>query len=230
MMWSIAVCDDNRRQCRELAALLEIYGEENRIAVETEVFYDGCSLSKRMREGKRYDLIFLDVLMEGMDGIEVGNRIRRGIGDEEVQLVYMSRVRDHAELLFPNRPLGFLRKPLLREEIYRLTDYARKLGFQSQKFFLYHKGRILYQVAYKEIRYFQSSGRKIQIHTTCEVYEFYGKLSKILEDGLPAHFIQIHQSYIINTDYVIMQGRDRVFLKGEKGYFSISDPYRDSVG
>ena len=153
MMWSIAVCDDNRRQCRELAALLEIYGEENRIAVETEVFYDGCSLSKRMREGKRYDLIFLDVLMEGMDGIEVGNRIRRGIGDEEVQLVYMSRVRDHAELLFPNRPLGFLRKPLLREEIYRLTDYARKLGFQSQKFFLYHKGRILYQVAYKEIRY-----------------------------------------------------------------------------
>lgn len=135
MMWSIAVCDDNRRQCRELAALLEIYGEENRIAVETEVFYDGCSLSKRMREGKRYDLIFLDVLMEGMDGIEVGNRIRRGIGDEEVQLVYMSRVRDHAELLFPNRPLGFLRKPLLREEIYRLTDYARKLGFQSQKFF-----------------------------------------------------------------------------------------------
>ena len=89
MMWSIAVCDDNRRQCRELAALLEIYGEENRIAVETEVFYDGCSLSKRMREGKRYDLIFLDVLMEGMDGIEVGNRIRRGIGDEEVQLVYI---------------------------------------------------------------------------------------------------------------------------------------------
>lgn len=37
-MWSMAVCDDNRRQCRELVAALEIYGEENRVAVETEIF------------------------------------------------------------------------------------------------------------------------------------------------------------------------------------------------
>ncbi len=229
-MWSMAVCDDNRRQCRELEAALEIYGEENRVAVETEIFYDGFSLAERMEEGKRYDLIFLDVLMEGMDGIQVGDKIRKGMGDEDVQLVYISRALDHAELLFPNRPLGFLKKPFLREDIYRLTDYARKLGFQSHKFFLYRKGRILYQVAYKEIRYFQSSGRKIQIHTAREVHEFYGKLSQILEDGLPGQFIQIHQSYIINTDYVTRQGRDRVFLEGEKGYFSISHPYRASIG
>lgn len=229
-MWSIAICDDNRRECNEMEELLDTYCEEKKIALETELFYDGFSLCERMEAGKRYDLIFLDILMCGMDGIQVGSRIRHALDDEEVELVYMSCVMGDADLLLQNRPIGFMGKPIQKEEVYRTVDYARKLGDRFRKWFLYKKDRISYQVPYKEILYFQSVGRKVELHTLRGVHEFYGKPSEILEEGLPEQFVQIHQSYIINRDFVVRFDKERVYLKGKEGYFSISQTYRQSAG
>ena len=228
-MWTIAICDDNRRQCWELGVMLKIYSEERNLAVETETFHDGGTLVEKMKKGKHYDIIFLDVLLRGMNGIELGSEIRRRLDNEEVHLVYVSMTTSHLELLFQNRPLGFIKKSVPREEVYRLTDYARQLEVRFQKSFLYRKERTLYQVAYQEICYFQSVGRKIEIHTTDGVYEFYGKLSSILKEGLPGQFIQIHKSYIINRDYVARQSPKRIYMKNENGYLSVSRPYRQSV-
>ena len=210
-MWTIAICDDNRRQCWELGVMLKIYSEERNLAVETETFHDGGTLVEKMKKGKHYDIIFLDVLLRGMNGIELGSEIRRRLDNEEVHLVYVSMTTSHLE------------------EVYRLTDYARQLEVRFQKSFLYRKERTLYQVAYQEICYFQSVGRKIEIHTTDGVYEFYGKLSSILKEGLPGQFIQIHKSYIINRDYVARQSPKRIYMKNENGYLSVSRPYRQSV-
>ena len=67
-MWSIAICDDNAYDCDNLEELLEFYCREKSVAMESELFYDGSSLYEKMSLGKRYDLIFLDILMDGMDG------------------------------------------------------------------------------------------------------------------------------------------------------------------
>ncbi len=225
-MWTIAICDDNRRQCWELGVMLKIYSEERNLAVETETFYDGSTLFESLKTGKHYDIIFLDVFMRGMNGVDLGSEIRRGLDNEEVHLVYVTMITNHLELLFQNRPLGLIRKPVPREEVYRVADYARRLETRFQRCFLYRKEKIIYQVAYQEICYFQSVGRKIEIHSTNGVYEFYGKLSSILERGLPVQFIQIHKSYIINRDYVVWQSSKRVCMKNEKGCLSISRPYR----
>lgn len=111
-MWTIAICDDNRRQCWELGVMLKIYSEERNLAVETETFHDGGTLVEKMKKGKHYDIIFLDVLLRGMNGIELGSEIRRRLDNEEVHLVYVSMTTSHLELLFQNRPLGFIKKPV----------------------------------------------------------------------------------------------------------------------
>lgn len=228
-MWTIAICDDSRRQCWELGVMLRIYSEERNLAVETETFHDGGALFESMKTGKHYDMIFLDVFMNGMNGVELGSEIRRKLDNEDVHLVYVSVVTNHLELLFQNRPLGFIKKPVPKEEVYRLADYARKLEIRFQKCFVYRKEKTVYQVAYEEICYFQSVGRKIEIHTTSGVYEFYGKLSSILKEGLPWQFIQIHKSYIVNREYVVRQSPKRVYMKNEEDYLSISRPYRQAA-
>lgn len=228
-MWSIAICDDNRRECYELDVLLDMYCTEREIASETEIFFDGSQLYERLATGKRFDLVFLDIIMFGMDGIEVGDRIRRVLDDDKIQLIYMSCITGHADLLIPNRPIGFIGKPIKKDEVYKVMDDARREREKKGAWFLYKKDRMIYQVSYGEILYFQSSGRKVEIHMISGVCEFYGKLSSLVEEGLPKQFIQIHQSYIINRDYISCLGRERVYLKGHKGYFSISQPYRQSV-
>ena len=226
-MWSIAICDDNRRVCYKMEELLEAYCEEMEIALETEIFPDGFRLYEEMTRGSHYDLIFLDVIMFGMNGIEVGRQIRRTF--DGVQLVYMTCITGHADLMIPNQPIGFVRKPIQKEEVYRAMDDARKIGKQNRTWFLYKKHRMTYQVSYREILYFQSLGRKVEIHTSDGVNEFYGKLSSLMEEGLPKQFVQIHQSYIINRDYISCFGNGRVYLRGHKGYFNVSQPYRQAA-
>jgi len=197
--------------------------------MEWELFYDGASLYKKMSLGKRYDLIFLDLFMLGMDGIRVGDEIRRRLGNEEVEIVYMSYAVTDPEAVIENRPMKFLRKPFHRKRVFDIMDYARKLGSCCRQQFFFRKNNIYYQIPYGEILYFQSSGRKIEIHMVNGKNEFYGKLSEILERGLPEHFVQIHQSYIINKEFIVEFKADRIYLKGETGYFSISRTFRRSA-
>lgn len=225
-MWSIAICDDNAYDCDNLEELLEFYCREKSVAMESELFYDGSSLYEKMSLGKRYDLIFLDILMDGMDGIEVGDEIRRRLDDEDVEIVYMSYEMQDPEAVIENRPIKFLRKPFGRKRVFQIADYVRKLGFRREQKFSFQKNKVFYQVPYEEILYFQSVGRKVEIHMVKGKQEFYGKLSQLLERGLPESFVQIHQSYIVNKDFIVKCTRDWVSLKGVQGYFTISRTFR----
>lgn len=86
-----------------------------------------------------------------------------------------------------------------------------------------------YQVPYQEILYFQSEGRKVRIHTSGQTYEYNAKLSEILENGIPENFLQIHKSYIVNTDYVIGRTYTRLHLKDADQRLPISQLYRKEV-
>lgn len=72
-------------------------------------------------------------------------------------------------------------------------------------------------------------GRKIQIHTPKQVYEYNGKLLQLLEEGLPPNFICIHKSYIVNRDYILGKMYNKVYIKEEEVWLPISQRYRKEV-
>ena len=86
-----AVCDDDRRFCHRMKGILEQYEEKREIYMGVELFYDGNELCESMARGERYDLIFLDVLMSGVNGIETGKYIRKAIEDEEAKIIYSEK-------------------------------------------------------------------------------------------------------------------------------------------
>lgn len=229
-MWSIAVCDDDRRVCYDMEEILDVYGMERKWAMEIDLFHDGAQLYKKMIGGKKYDMIFLDILMLEMDGIETGRKIRRKLEDEDVQIIYMSYQTGHADMLLQNRPFGFIKKPVKEQEVAGILEYEYRLSAKYSRCFFYQKGRLIHRVPYESIVYFQSAGRKVEIHTTVQVYEFNGKLSGILGEGLPDNFLQIHKSYIVNRDYVERVGRERIYLKNNDTYLPVSYPYRTRSG
>ena len=54
----------------------------------------------------------------------------------------------------------------------------------------------------KDILYFESSGRKVVLHTTQRAYEFYDKLNNIEESLKDFRFVRIHKAYLVNIDNV----------------------------
>jgi len=93
----------------------------------------------------------------------------------------------------------------------------------------YRQGKLTHQVPFSEILYYQSTGRKVQIHTLSQIWEYNGKLSHLLREGLPSDFIYIHKSYIVNRNYISEKRYDKLYVAEEKVWLSISQAHRKEV-
>ena len=93
--------------------------------------------------------------------------------------------------------------------------------------FEFQKGSAVYRIPTEDIAWFASMDKKIRIVTKQGGEEFYGKLKGILEE-LPAGFMMIHQSYIVNQQYVSEYSYDSVKMM-DGTVLSISKPYRKEI-
>jgi DNA-binding LytR/AlgR family response regulator len=200
IMIKIAICDDDGSTCDQLEDLLHIYESTIMEKMDVESFLSGEGLCQCLEEGIFYDIIFLDIELKLLNGIEVGKIIREQMLNEVTQIIYISGKESYAMQLFKIRPLDFIIKPLTYEKIAVPLKYALKIVNSNKKLFLYKKGQTSFKVPIKDIIYFESKNRKVNIITINEVDTFYGSLEEIAEK-LP-YFINIHKSYLVNYNYV----------------------------
>ena len=226
-MYYIGICDDGKQVCSELERMVLAYGRQKSLELKTAVWYTGESLCAYLQEGNPLDVLFLDIELWQMTGIEAGSFIRNRLEDRRLQIVYISGKASYAWSLFKTQPLDFLVKPILQEQVDEVLDLAVKILGRNETKFAYQSGRDYYYIPYGDIRYFVSEGRKIRIVTTQGEKEFYGKLRE-LEKALPKDFLKIHQSYLVHTLFVARYAYEEVELT-DGTILSISKKYRKQV-
>ena len=87
----------------------------------------------------------------------------------------------------------------------KITAYYGKIFSildRSESNFEYKNQGNSYRIMYKDILYFQSNGRKINIVMKKETRDFYGKLSEVEKACPESLFLRIHKSYLVNMHYV----------------------------
>ena len=195
------ICDDEKSTCSELEEIILKYAKEKRVPLVTEVFYSGDILLDYLKREK-INILFLDIELPGKDGVMVGKYIREVLEEENIFLVYISSKENYALQLFQNRPFDFLVKPIEQAKIYHVLDNICRISGKNSAEFKFQVQNSTYCILYKDILYFQSDGRKINIVMKKEVRTFYGKLNEI-EEKLPENlFLRIHKSYLVNKSYV----------------------------
>lgn len=214
----IAICDDDVILCHQLEDCILCFGKNEDVPVQTSVFFNGKSLWKYMKQGNHFDLIFLDIEMERMNGIAVGQAIRDTLCDEECKIVFISSRRDYAMELFAIRPMDFLVKPVTEEKLKAIWELYSRLYQKEQNVFCYQaKGNKNY-IAFSRILYFRAYNRKIEIYTISgDVITFYGKISEVKKQTDAGRFIQISRSEIVNYNAVEEYREDMLILRGGEG-------------
>ncbi|HGG0418075.1 response regulator transcription factor [Clostridium botulinum] len=201
-MFKVAICDDEPVICGDIENVLLNYQKYNFEEIEIEVFYSGEELCRYMEKEQSFDLIFLDIEMKEMNGVEVGRKIRQEMDDYLTKIVYISGKDSYDRQLFDVQPMHFLSKPINRKKIIADLNLAMKL-LQKQRFvFSYKKGYEILRVPIKNIIYFESLNRKIKIVTTRGEDMFYGAIDEIFNRVARYQFIRIHRSYVINYIHV----------------------------
>ena len=212
----IAICDDETAVCSELeCALLDIFAKLN-IKHEVDVFFSVENFCKEMEIGAHYDLIFLDIefAQSEINGIEVGRLIRDVHRNHTASIVYISWEMKYALQLFDIQPLNFLIKPLSHDKMEEVARKYLEIFGHWSGVFTYKTGHNAFNVQMKNIVFFENDDRKVIIHLSDgRKEEFYGSLKKVYEEQLKGlDFLFIHNSYVINYDYVTALKFNQVHL------------------
>lgn len=211
-MLKIAICDDHNIICSQIEQVILDYAKRTSKKIEIDVFYTGEKLVEAMHDGEDYDLIFLDIELEMISGVQAARIIRDEIKNERTQIIFISGKESYALELFEVRPLNFLIKPLSSEKIENTINKAIELMKNNKQYFEFSFGKYTYKVLYSDIIYFESKGKKITIVTTSGKYEFYAKLQNIEKDLQEFDFLNIHKSYLINYIHVIEYNYEYVVM------------------
>lgn len=227
-VFHIGICDDEKETGAQLEEWCYKYGKENNIDVEVCVWYTGESLrDDALNKKEHIDMLFLDIELLTTDGIQIGNFIREKLKNLEITIVYISSKSSYAMELFQVQPLGFLIKPLKVEEVEKILSKSIQLYEMKHTQFEYYSKGGFYKIPYKEIIYFYSQNKKVNIITIEGEKQFNAKL-KVIVSMLPHNFIMIHQSYIINLEYMLECSYELVKMRGGI-LLNISQPYRKAV-
>ena len=202
-MYKVGICDDNIAFGSQMEKYLEEYAKREAIPLDIVIFGSGSEYLKYLQAEAPIDILFLDIeLEEKINGIFVGKKIRMDLRNEITQIVYVSALEEYAIQLFQNRPFDFLVKPIEAAKIYHVLDNIYRISGKNSVGFEFQTQNSTYRISYKDILYFQSTGRKINIVMKKEIRTFYGKLNEI-EKRIPENvFLRIHKSYLVNKNYV----------------------------
>ncbi|MDD6482369.1 MAG: LytTR family DNA-binding domain-containing protein [Lachnospiraceae bacterium] len=204
-MLYIAVCDDEEYFLKREYSLIMNYMKENRYSCEIDTFSSGEDFLKLGAEISKYRIVFLDVNMDGIDGIETAKRLREL--SENVYLVFVTAYITYSLDGYKVDAIRYILKDddCLEQSIEEsLQAIFAKMGTEERKMsFNFLEGERTIRLS--RLTYVESNLHKLVFHIGGEKemqYTMYEKLDAIDARLQKEGFCRIHQSYLVNLSYL----------------------------
>lgn len=162
-MIRIAICDDNSLQRDLLRDTLEDYTSRTGLPIVLEEFGDGSELLDRIRDNGRFDIYILDLIMPGVNGMEVATTLRM-LHDEGV-IIFLTSTVDYALASYDVNAFHYLMKPLDRNKLFSVLDRATDLLRKEDDQFIIvrtHDGDV--RVPLNDLQFVSLKNRTLHYH------------------------------------------------------------------
>lgn len=196
---TIAICDDEKF-FREtiINYLLTFQIEANDISVFE--FENGENLISAYKKGKKFDIVFLDIEMDGITGIEVGKQIREF--EKNVIFIFTTSHTEYISDAFRLNAFQFLVKPINQEDFNNEMKRAINTINQNKKKYIIKSDNKIEVIEICDIIYIEIFGRKLVVHTVKKNFEITGRLKDEFDKLKSFGFIRCHKSIFVNMDYI----------------------------
>ena len=209
----VAICEDERYILEELRRKVEKYINRKSLDASIKTFMSGEELLKAK---KKFDIILLDLMLPGIDGLEVARQISC-----RSRIIFVTSYREYAVEAFDANAVHYLVKPVTEERLFSALDRAVNQTEQmdNQALTLIKSGKT--QVIFiRDILYCEVFNHQVRIHTVHGTYDYFGTLD-MLEAKLDERFFRCHRSFVVNMNCVAGQEKGVAILtNGEKIFIS----------
>ena len=200
-MLKIAICDDDNRDLLQLASLLEAYRHDRKAKLTYVSFQSATELLASM-DSSDYDLLLLDMLMPGVNGMQAAREIREH--NSRTEIVFLTSSPEFAVESYSVRAHYYLLKPATEEKLFPILDRLMD-SFKKPEDALHIKTQTsVFSLPYGKIEYIEVSAKKLYFYLTDgDNREVSGSLADFERALLKRPgFMKVHRSYLVNLQWV----------------------------
>ena len=181
--------------------------------------------------GQQIDLIFLDIEMPGMTGLE----LTKNLGHKSPLIVFTTAKKDYAVEAFELNVVDYLIKPVTPSRFLQAVERANEalasdkeeVKVEEQEFVFVKDNGILKRINVDDILYLEAMGDYVKVHTSQKFHVLHATLKSIEEKLPPTKFIRVHRSYIVSLSKIdfIQEG----VISIGKATVPVADTYRTTL-
>ncbi|QNM05322.1 LytR/AlgR family response regulator transcription factor [Qiania dongpingensis] len=210
-MYRIMVCDDDKADREKTEALVIRLMERLGEACRTEYAASPEELLRAREKGAEWDLILLDILMDGPSGLQLAEELHRD-GDG-TDVVFVTSCAEYALEGYRSYPVSYLLKPLTKENLMPVLEHCLS-RWREEPFLnldIGEGGREM--VPLKEICYIEVFRRELVVHCAGRDVTGTGALSAVIKQLPATKFYRSHRSFLVNLEWVTGIQRYHYILK-----------------
>lgn len=211
-MINIAICDDEKYILDKIKKLVFDFFHRKNVEITVSQFGSGEEL---LRHNKNIDILFLDIQMDGIDGMETARKMRSQ--NYKGYLIFITVLKEMVFQSFEVQAHDYLVKPI-EEEYFEKTMERLFSAMQNAKdaSLLVQKGYESNIIAFDDIVFCEIIDRKIYLHLkTEEVIDYYDRIEN-LETKLDGRFFKCHRSYLINLSHLKSYKNGMAYMINDK--------------
>ena len=212
MSLKIAICDDVSTDRDSLVSMIQ----EANPQYDCSTYESGESFLWDFENGDKFDIIFLDIFMKGISGVETAKRIRAV--NSNILIIFVSSSDDFYRESYDLYAFNYLIKPLEKQKLTEVLDRAiTDLNKDTNQVIRFSYDNRLHTINCSQLLYITSDKHNIYFHLlNNQTLKAYGKIDDFIAQLPAKFFLRCHQSYIVNLKHVTQMTSNEFIIENIK--------------
>lgn len=213
MIVQVAVCDDEMIFLEYFVGQISTQFMKENMEVYIKSYTDGTKLLKENGEIP-FDVLFLDIEMPNINGIEVAQTIRAV--NPFINIIFVTNRDDLVFQSIHYKPFRFLRKSRLEEELSEAIQAVTKKIRSENQYYTIRFNNSFKQIRITDIYYVESYKHDIFIHTKDEKHRIRNKMENMEKELEVFGFIRVHSGFLVNYRYIHSIDKTKIVLANKE--------------
>lgn len=211
----IAIIEDSKQEMDQLIEYVQVYFSKRQVFRTVETYSSGESFLEHWKK-KKFDLVFLDIVMGGITGIDVARKIRETSSD--CVIIFTSVSTEFALQGFEVRAFDYLIKPLSQDKFEHTMDLCHNELIKHIRYIEVKESRTMLKLPLQDIIYTDYYNHYIQIHTAGKMIRSYQQFDAFAPLLLCyPQFLCCYRNCIVNMNRIsVVDKNDFIMENGER--------------